>query len=143
MNAFIFSFNDNECVFWSEIGEKRDIVSRALEGVECRELKVKAHNVNKKMVKIFIDEILYIESLKDYSRIVTKNESLVTRGQIGEMEKLFSEYLFLRIHRSYIVALDKIKAYSASEVEIDGKVFPIGRSYKEWIAKTLSEYYKI
>lgn len=98
-------------------------------------------NVNKKMVKVYIDEILYIESLKDYSRIVTENETLVTRGQIGEMEQLFTDFPFMRIHRSYIVSLEKVKAYSATEIEIEVKTFPIGRSYKEWVTKTMKEYF--
>lgn len=55
-------------------------------------------NVNKKMVKVFYDEILYIESLKDYSRIVTEETTLVVRGQIGEMEQLFKDFQFMRIH---------------------------------------------
>lgn len=94
-------------------------------------------NINKKKVKVYYDEVLYIESLKDYSRIFTSTTSLVTRGQIGEMEQLFRDHGFLRIHRSFIVALDKIKAYSATEIEIEGKNLPIGRSYKELVAKRL------
>ena len=99
-------------------------------------------NVNKKKVKVYHDEILYIESLKDYSRIFTSNTSLVTRGQIGEMEMLFQGHPFLRIHRSFIVALEKVKAYNATEIEIEGKSLPIGRSYKELVAKRLEEYFK-
>ena len=60
-------------------------------------------NVNKNMVRVFYDEILYVESLKDYSKIVTPEEKIVTRGQIGEMESLLSPHGFVRIHRSYLV----------------------------------------
>lgn len=94
-------------------------------------------NVNKKMVKVFYDEVLYIESLKDYSRIWTTGNALVTRGQIGEMEAIFNPYGFLRIHRSYVVPLNKIDAYSATSVEINGKELPIGRNYKELVARAL------
>lgn len=100
-------------------------------------------NINKKKVKVYYDEVLYIESLKDYSRIFTSTTSLVTRGQIGEMEQLFQEHGLLRIHRSFIVALDKIKAYSTTEIEIEGKSLPIGRSYKELVAKRLEAYFTI
>ncbi|PHN02470.1 LytR/AlgR family response regulator transcription factor [Flavilitoribacter nigricans] len=55
-------------------------------------------NVNKKMVRVFYDEVYFIESLKDYSRIWLQGDSLVTRGQIGEMEDLFRDHGFLRIH---------------------------------------------
>ncbi len=98
-------------------------------------------NVNRKMIKVFFDDILYIESLKDYSKICTMETSLVTRGQIGEMEVFFKDRNFLRIHRSYIVAIDKIKAYSATLVEVDGKSLPIGRSYKELVAKSLNVFF--
>ncbi|MEO0340188.1 MAG: LytTR family DNA-binding domain-containing protein [Bacteroidota bacterium] len=87
-------------------------------------------NVNKKMVRIYFDEVLYIESLKEYAKIFTKEGYYVTRGQIGQMEGLFQDYRFLRIHRSYLVALDHIKAYGASAVEIAGSSIPIGRSYR-------------
>jgi DNA-binding LytR/AlgR family response regulator len=94
-------------------------------------------NINKKMVKVFYDEILYMESLKDYTRIHTTDESLLVRGQIGELEVEFKSYGFLRIHRSFLVALDKIKAYSATEVEVRGRSLPIGRSYKELVANRM------
>ncbi|MCB0375511.1 MAG: response regulator transcription factor, partial [Sinomicrobium sp.] len=83
-------------------------------------------NVNKKMVKVFYDEILYVESLKDYSRIHLTDSTILVRGQIGELESLFQEHAFLRIHRSYLVPVDKISAYSATEVEVGPKSLPIG-----------------
>jgi len=98
-------------------------------------------NVNKKQVKVYFDEVLYIESLKDYSRIVSTKESLVTRGQIGEMEEVFGPHGFLRIHRSFIVGLDQIKAYGATGIEVEGKELPVGRSYKELVAKALEVHF--
>lgn len=94
-------------------------------------------NINKKMVKVFYHEILYMESLKDYTRIHTTDESLLVRGQIGELEEEFKPFGFLRIHRSFVVALEKIKAYSATEVEVEGRSLPIGRSYKELVANRM------
>ncbi len=95
-------------------------------------------NVNKRMIKVYFDEVYYIESLKDYSRIVTKDGHVVTRGQIHEMETFFPPEAFLRIHRSYIVSIEKIKAYSAVEVQVGDKVLPIGRSYKGLVSRVLS-----
>jgi DNA-binding LytR/AlgR family response regulator len=94
-------------------------------------------NVSKKRVKVFLDEILYIESLKEYIRITTKNKSILTKFQLGQIEELLTKNNFLRIHRSFIVAKDKIDAFSATEIEINGKQIPIGRSYKELIISTL------
>lgn len=97
-------------------------------------------NINKKMVKVYIDEIEYIESLKDYCKIVTTSKNYVVRGQIGELETQFQAYKFVRVHRSYMVALDKIIAYSAVDIELSKKNIPIGRSYKELVHQVFEEY---
>lgn len=93
--------------------------------------------VNKKSVRVYFDEVLYLESLKDYCRLVTTSQSLVIRGQIGELETIFLPHGFLRIHRSYLVALDHISAFSAGEIEVGSRQFPIGRSYKELVERAL------
>jgi DNA-binding LytR/AlgR family response regulator len=90
-------------------------------------------NVGKKKVKMFLDEILYIESLKEYIRIVAKDKSILTKFQLGQTEDLLKNKNFLCIHRSFIVAKDKIDAFSATDIEIQGKLIPIGRSYKEQV----------
>jgi DNA-binding LytR/AlgR family response regulator len=90
-------------------------------------------NVDKKQVKIFDDEILYIESLKDYVRIHTTDKKLTTKFQIGELEELLNAQHFLRVHKSFIVNMAKITAYSAMEMEIGEVRVPIGRSYKEGV----------
>lgn len=90
------------------------------------------------MVRIFFDEVLYVESLKEYCRIFTTTENWVTRGQIGEMEILFQDYGFLRIHRSYLVSIAKIKVYSPVEITVGGQNLPIGRSYKRKVLDAMS-----
>jgi DNA-binding LytR/AlgR family response regulator len=90
-------------------------------------------NVGKKKVKVFLDEILYIESMKEYIRVNVKNKSVLTKFKLSQVEDLLSENNFLRIHRSFIVATDKVEAFSATEVEVCGKQLPIGRSYKELV----------
>ncbi len=94
-------------------------------------------NVNKKKVKIYLDEILYIESLREYIRITTKDKNILTKFQLGQIEELLTENNFLRIHRSFIVAKEKIDAFNSTDVEVGGKEIPIGRSYKELVLRTL------
>lgn len=96
-------------------------------------------NVSKKRVKIYLDEILYIESLKEYIRISTKDKNILTKVPLGQVEELLTHHNFLRIHRSFIVAKDKIEAFTAIDVEINGKSLPIGRSYKEGVMKELEQ----
>ena len=94
-------------------------------------------NVGKKRVKVFLDEILYIESMKEYIRVNTKSKSVLTKFKLSQVEELLSENNFLRIHRSFIVAKDKIESLTATEVEVGGKQLPIGRSYKELVMGAL------
>jgi DNA-binding LytR/AlgR family response regulator len=94
-------------------------------------------NVSKKRVKVNIDEILFIESLKEYIRITTKDRSILTKFQLGQIEEMLAKNGFLRIHRSFLVAKNKIDAFSATDVEIAGKQIPIGRSYKEQVMEVL------
>ena len=96
-------------------------------------------NVNKKRIKIYFDEILYIESLKEYVRIFTAEDSIVTKFQLGEIERFLNDDNLLRIHRSFIVAKDKIKAYTATEIEVGEACLPIGRSYREEIMEILTK----
>ena len=94
-------------------------------------------SVGKKKVKVFLDEILYIESMKEYIRVNTKSKSVLTKFKLSQIDDLLRENNFLRIHRSFIVAKDKIEASSATEVEVGGKRLPIGRSYKEPVLSVL------
>ena len=101
--------------------------------VEVRERAYFFFSVGKKRVKVFLDEILYIESLREYIRITTPVKNILTKFQLSAIEELLSKHNFIRIHRSFIVAKDKISAFTATDVEIHNKQIPIGRSYKELV----------
>jgi len=95
-------------------------------------------NVNKKMVRVWLDEIQYVESLKEYVRIfLPGGKSIVTKMQLGELEKSLEGFGFLRVHRSFIVALRHIEAFTATELTAGGKEIPVGRQYKEEVARVL------
>jgi DNA-binding LytR/AlgR family response regulator len=94
-------------------------------------------NVGKKKVKIYPDEILFVESLREYVRITTADKSILVKYPLNEMEELLSKDHFLRVHRSFVVSKDKITAFTATDIEIDGKQIPIGRSYKELVVAIL------
>ncbi len=88
-------------------------------------------NENKRQVKVYNDEILYVESLKEYVKIVILGgKTVVTRFQLGEFDSHLNDPNLVRIHRSYLVARDKIEAFTAAEVEIGGMKLPIGRIYQ-------------
>jgi DNA-binding LytR/AlgR family response regulator len=94
--------------------------------------------VNRKMVKIFFEEILYLEALKDYVRIVTCNRTIVTKYVFSELNEVLPANIFLRIHKSYIIAIPKINSYKADFVQILKYELPIGRLYKLDVLKNLA-----
>ncbi len=88
-------------------------------------------NINKTHHKIVLNEILYIESLKDYVRIHTKSkEKLVVKGNIGSFMEQLPQNEFVRIHRSFAVAISQVDSYNQAEVKIKGNKLPIGSSYR-------------
>ncbi|HEU4903754.1 MAG TPA: LytTR family DNA-binding domain-containing protein [Flavisolibacter sp.] len=88
-------------------------------------------NVQKKKVKILFSEILYIESQREYIRLVTTKAAYVSKMSTHEIEDLLPPQLFRRIHRSFIVSVNKIDSYTAEEVEINGVAIPVGRGYRD------------
>lgn len=93
---------------------------------------------DKKMVKVRLHEILYIESLKDYVRVRTSNKDVITHQKISYLEEKLPEECFMRIHRSFIVATRKIETYSATSIEVPGHELPIGRMYKDQVLERLN-----
>lgn len=95
---------------------------------------------DRKMVKVDYDDILFIESLKDYVVIHTRNKKVVTKIGITELEDELPESSFIRIHRSYIVAIKNIDVYTPTSVEIGKRELTIGRSYKHNALAILKRY---
>lgn len=95
--------------------------------------------VDRKMVKVHLKDITYIESLKDYVRVKTSTgQELVSLQKISYLEKKLPADCFQRVHKSYIVSLKKISAYSSASIEIGDTEVPIGRSYKSEVMKVLN-----
>lgn len=89
--------------------------------------------VQKKKVKILFSEILYIESQKEYIKVVTAKKEFISRMSTNEIEDLLPGHIFKRIHRSFIISTNKLESYSAESVEVNGISIPIGRGYREVI----------
>ncbi|HEX6193649.1 MAG TPA: LytTR family DNA-binding domain-containing protein [Chitinophagaceae bacterium] len=92
-------------------------------------------NVQKKKVKILFSEILFIESQREYIRIVTTRKEYLSKMGTQEIEELLPASLFKRIHRSFIVSINKIESFTADTVEVNGIPIPVGRGYKDVIDK--------
>ena len=82
--------------------------------------------------KVILDEIVYIESLKDYIQIHLENDkTIVSKYKLGDIEQELVAYNFLRVHRSYIINTSKITAFSSHDIEVSDVEIPIGASFKE------------
>lgn len=92
---------------------------------------------DRKMVKVMLKEILFIESLKDYVRIMTETGQVVTKYPITALEAMLPATNFVRVHRSFIIAASKIQSFTASSVNIRGSEIPIGKSYQREVLRFL------
>jgi two-component system LytT family response regulator len=90
-------------------------------------------NVQKRKVKVMFSDIIYVESQREYIKIVTTKGEYISKMGTHEIEKLLPSSKFKRIHRSYIVSLDKIGSYTVEAVEVNGVSIPIGRDYRNVI----------
>ena len=90
-------------------------------------------------IRLNTDDVLYMESLKDYVKIVTGADMITTKYKISDMEHELSAKNFLRIHRSFIVNLKHITAFTSSDVEIGKTELPIGESYKGHVIRILKK----
>lgn len=92
---------------------------------------------DRKVQKIALDDIIYIESLKDYCKIITTSKRIITRQAISSIESSLPAGDFIRIHRSYIVSLNKIESYTNDLIEIARQELPIGRMYRHDVERSL------
>jgi DNA-binding LytR/AlgR family response regulator len=94
--------------------------------------------IDKEMVKVLLDEILFIESRKEYVKLYLEgNRSLLVKQSISSLEKLLSPHRFVRVHRSYMVTMEKVLSYTATQIKIGEFSVPIGRLYKNNVEELL------
>jgi DNA-binding LytR/AlgR family response regulator len=93
---------------------------------------------NRKMVKVLFNDILYIEGLNDYIKIITTAKTIITKHLLASLEEMLPPNEFVRIHKSFIIAINKIESFNADSVEIGKKEIPVGRLFKFNLNKILS-----
>lgn len=92
-----------------------------------------------KIQKVYLNDILFIEGLKDYISIFTPTERIITLQNMKKVEDALPERHFIRVHRSYIVALNKIDSIERSRIFMGDKVIPIGDTYRDEFFKMIEE----
>jgi DNA-binding LytR/AlgR family response regulator len=94
--------------------------------------------VDKTMQKIIVNEILYLESWKDYVKLfLNTGKSFMAKQSISSMENLLSGHNFIRIHRSYLVSINKVTGYDNLTLKLNDKIIPIGRLYKQQVMEAI------
>ena len=94
---------------------------------------------NRKTYKIDVKRIDYIESLKDYVKIICTDESIITHDSLSNLENTLTEFGFIRTHNSFLVAIDKIKSFNSESVFLEDKELPISRTYKKIVLSHLEK----
>ena len=92
---------------------------------------------DRKMIKVALGDILYIESLKDYIKVFTTSGSVITKQTISSIEGMLPPDMFIRIHRSYIISMSKIESYNSEMVWIAKQELPISRMYRHEVEAVL------
>lgn len=93
---------------------------------------------DRKMVKVLLSDILYVESMKDYVKVFTPQQPIITKQSISSVEAMLPESEFVRTHRSFIVSLSKIKSFTTELIEIGNAEVPIGKLYRNTVMKILN-----
>lgn len=109
-------------------------------GEETASEQIEPHvflKIGKKMIKILLDEILYIESLKDYVKVCTTTGNHIAYKSLSGIVRELPSKNFVRVHKSYAVAIDKVVSISGDSIEIDTKKIPIGRIYLKGVKEKI------
>lgn len=93
---------------------------------------------DKKNIKINFEDIFFIESLRDYIKVVTKEKTIISKQSISVIEDSLPGDLFIRIHRSYIVAIHKIESFTTDLIQISKYELPVSRSYRHDVERALN-----
>ena len=95
--------------------------------------------VDKKMMKINIEEILFIEGMKEYIKVVTSDKTYITHKSLTSLSEELPADRFLRIHKSYVIALNKVKSIEGNRIQIQSYTIPIGRNYSKEVKNKILE----
>jgi DNA-binding LytR/AlgR family response regulator len=131
--------------FLKAVNKAISLLSHENSAREISSLKTEGDNdyifvkADKKLVKIGLDEILYIEGLKDYVMIYTPAGRTITLQTMKNLEEKLPSDKFIRVHRSFIISIGKVKSVTGSSVEVNGKSLPIGKLYRDQFMKVVEK----
>jgi DNA-binding LytR/AlgR family response regulator len=92
-----------------------------------------------KQIRTEVNTITHVQGLKDYSIIFTVNDKIIVKGSLKTVEEQLPEHLFFRIHKSYLVSKDKIRAIKNNTLTVGDHLIPVGRNYRHVLSGFLSQ----
>jgi DNA-binding LytR/AlgR family response regulator len=119
-----FTFNR----FLQAVNKAQENLSQRNAGKQVDFIFVKTEN---RLEKIMINDILYIEGMRDYLRIHTSSKKIMTLQSFNELEQLIPAHIICRVHKSYMVAVNKIESIERSRIKIADQLIPVSETYKE------------
>lgn len=130
--VFIGSF----LLMMKQITENRQVIQRLIDEKEKMKKSFLEIMSNRKIAKIPYNDIVYIESLSDYIKVITIKDEIVSKEKISNLASRLPD-IFLRIHRSFIINTDRLNNISSDEVTVDNITLTIGRSYRKAVKESL------
>jgi len=89
--------------------------------------------------KLYLHELIYLEALTNYSKIVTSTKKYITLNNLKNFLDELPQDRFLRIHRSYAVAIDKVKGFSGNDLLVGDQMLPLGKTYRHEVKKLIKD----
>jgi hypothetical protein len=132
--VFIGSF----LLMMRQIFENRQVIQKLLDEKEKMKKSFLEIMSNRKIAKIPYDDIVYIESLSDYIKVITVKEQIMSKEKISHLANRLPD-IFLRIHRSFIINTERVENISYDEVTVDNVPLTIGRSYRKAVKESLNK----
>jgi len=120
----LFTFNR----FLQAVNKAQKNLSQRVADKQVDFIFVKTEN---RLEKIMINDILYIEGMRDYLRIDTSSKKIMTLQSFNELEQLLPSHLVCRVHKSYMIAINKIESIERSRIKIADQLIPVSETYKE------------
>lgn len=122
--------------FLKAVTKAQDNINKSLSTVQPESIFVKTEN---RLEKINISDILYIEGMRDYRRIHTVNKRIMTLQNFGELEQILPSSLVCRVHKSYMVGINKIESIERRRIKISDQIIPISETYIELFSQVINK----
>jgi DNA-binding LytR/AlgR family response regulator len=122
-------------------------VNKAADLIKLRNKAVSTHDdpeyisihADYKIYRVFVDDIQYIEGLKEYVSFYTADKRIITLASLKNLEESLPKNRFIRVHKSYIVPVNKVRWVEGNMLDIGTKKIPIGRSYRDKVLQIFSK----